>query len=109
MMSFWFEGLRLYLFLDFYDNGRFAINLYDHDNFDPFEEAPYHILTVNLPDFPLEPNEFCVKTWREGEDVARAALASGLFMDTGRRVATGFVEAQVWRFQRKSSPPVAPI
>ena len=58
------------------------------------------ILTVNIPecDKLLRPGEFFVKTWSENETIAKEALASGLFVDTGRRVESGFVEAQIWRF-----------
>lgn len=74
--------------------GRMAILLVDDAT-----EEPHSKLTVNLPEAPkLAPGEFHVKTWGENEEVARAALASGLFVDTGRRVPTGFVEAHVWRF-----------
>lgn len=58
------------------------------------------ILTVNIPeeDKRLKPGEFFVKAWSENETIAKEALASGLFEDTGRRVKTGWVEAQIWRF-----------
>lgn len=55
-------------------------------------------LTVNMPEFKLQPGEFFVKAWSENEQIAADALASGLFVDTGRRVTTGHVEAQIWRF-----------
>jgi hypothetical protein len=62
------------------------------------EEEPFGTLTTNIDGAPLEPGEFCVKTWSENEPVWPVALASGHFVDTGKRVPTGFVEAQVWRF-----------
>jgi len=57
------------------------------------------VLSVNLPEHAadLGPGEFFAKTWSENERVARCVLKAGLFEDTGRRVPTGFVEAQVWR------------
>ena len=76
-----------------YGNGRLAIQLVDAET-----EEPIANLTVNLPDEELAEGEFFVKTWSENQPIAAAALASGLFQDTGRRVPTGFVEAQVWRF-----------
>ena len=55
-------------------------------------------LSVNLPESgELAEGEFCAKTWSENEPLAETAIGSGLFEDTGRRVQTGFVEAQVWR------------
>ena len=58
-------------------------------------------LSVNFP-FPeveLEEGEFAVKTWSENEEIAEDALASGLFVDTGKRIQSGYVEASVWRFK----------
>lgn len=55
-------------------------------------------LTVNIPEVPLEEGEFIVKTWSENERIAADCLASGLFVDTGKRVRTGWVMAQIWRF-----------
>ena len=54
-------------------------------------------LTVNIPEAEIADDEIIVKTWSENEGIAKDALASGLFEDTGRRIPTGFVEAQVWR------------
>ena len=59
---------------------------------------PLAILTINLPDEPLNPSEMFVKTWSENAEIAAEALESGLFVDTGKRVPTGFVEAQIWKF-----------
>ncbi|HUT79506.1 MAG TPA: hypothetical protein VM285_17550 [Polyangia bacterium] len=75
-----------------YGNGRLALQLLGPNG------RAIAVLTVNLPEEELAEGEFFVKTWRENEGIAAAALASGLFVDTGRRVPTGFVEAQVWRF-----------
>ena len=56
-------------------------------------------LSVNFPLVKLEEGEFAVKTWGENEQVAADALASGLFVDTGKRIKSGYVEASVWRFK----------
>lgn len=80
--------------MGFYGNDRVAIQLMDAET-----EEPIGKLTVNLPEEELAEGEFFVKTWSENKGIAAAALASGLFEDTGRRVATGRVEAQVWRFR----------
>jgi len=60
--------------------------------------APLGMLTVNLSEEELSDGEFFVKTWGENEEISVEALASRLFIDTGRRVKTGWVKAQVWRF-----------
>ena len=77
-----------------YDNGRTAITLTGaHDG------SAIGILTVNLPEEKLEKGEFFVKTWSENEGISNDCLNSGLFIDTGKRVSTGFVEAQVWKLK----------
>lgn len=57
----------------------------------------YATLTVNVPDTKLEKDEILIKTWSENEKIAKTALDSGLFIDTGKRVKTGCVEAQIWK------------
>lgn len=81
---------RTFFKVGFYSNGRVAIELEERDG------APFATLTCNLPTMELNGNEIFVKTWSENEEIAKAALASGRFKDTGRRVSTGFVLAQVW-------------
>jgi hypothetical protein len=64
---------------------------------------PFGTLTVNIPEAlevhkeKLGDMEIVVKTWSENEALAEAALKTGLFEDTGRRISTGFVLAQIWR------------
>jgi len=60
----------------------------------------FGVLTVNLPDKEhlLGRGEVFVKTWSENAGWVAKVLATGLFEDTGKRVPTGFVEAQIWRF-----------
>jgi len=63
------------------------------------EHEPLATLSVNIPDqaHTLWPGEFFAKVWMENIPLAYAALASGLFEDTGRRIHTGFVIAPVWK------------
>jgi ABC-type lipoprotein release transport system permease subunit len=58
---------------------------------------PLMRLTVCIEGSNLQPGEILVKTWSENEPFIAPILALGLFEDTGRRVPSGFVEAQVWR------------
>jgi len=76
-----------------YSNGRPALQLLTDDA----EMEPFGMLTCNLPGVPLEDNEVIIKNWSENEDIVKAALASGYFEDTGMRIHTGFVQAQIWR------------
>ena len=73
-----------------YGNGRLAIFTEMSDTGEPFDK-----LTVNLAGEELGDDEFFVAAWHE--PITGAARRSGLFVDTGRRVPTGFVEAEVWR------------
>lgn len=73
-----------------YGNGRPCLNICSY-----FGE-PYGKLTVNLSDIKLKDTEICVKGWAENEKLIEAARATGYFKDTGRRIKTGFVEAEVW-------------
>ena len=63
---------------------------------------PMGKLTVNLLSANLAEDEFAVKTWSDGEKLSKAAFTTGLFVDTGKRIPTGFVEAQVWKFKTGS-------
>ena len=60
-------------------------------------EQVYGKLTINIPEVELKDYEILVKTWAENERLAAAVLKTGLFEDTGLKVKTGFVEAQIWR------------
>lgn len=89
--------------MGFYGNDRVAIQLVDAET-----EEPVGKLTVNLPEEKLGEGEFFVKTWSENRQIAASCLACGVFEDTGRRVPTGRVQAQVWRF-RAGAVPVGAI
>ena len=73
------------------EGGAPAMELWD-------EQGAYVVLlSTYLPGVELGSNEFTIKNWTENSRVAEDALASGHFEDTGRRIATGFVQAPVWR------------
>jgi hypothetical protein len=55
----------------------------------------------------LSSNEFCVKTWSENEVFVAPMFLSGLFVDTGRRVPTGYVVAPIWRIKDPAHVPPA--
>lgn len=76
-----------------YVTGRVAIKLWHAGQ-------EFATLSVNLPNEPNPPEGcFWAKTWSENEPLRKPALASGLFEDTGRRVQTGFVLAELWRLK----------
>lgn len=80
----------------FYDNGRQAIVVEGRHQ---YNGERIGTLTVNIPEATLGTGEVLVKTWSENERLAKDVLAAGLFEDTGRRVPTGWVEAEVWRWK----------
>lgn len=84
-----------------YDTGRPAITI------DQASGLRALVLSVHLPDDPLGPGEFHVRLNVEGVGAAlvAAALRLGLFEDTGRRVAAGYVTeyAAVWRLAYASA------
>lgn len=86
------EKLRVYFWVSQYSlGGATCVQLRDKK-----DHSPVATLTVNIREVKLKEREILAKTWSENEEIARAVLASGLFMDTGKRIKTGFVEAQVW-------------
>tara|TARA_Y100000310_G_scaffold277750_1_gene295740 strand:- start:955 stop:1278 length:324 start_codon:yes stop_codon:yes gene_type:complete len=75
-------------------DGNPCINAYRDD-----EHGPWGTLTVNVAGWTAkDENEILVKTWSENESWTSDILLHGPFEDTGRRVPTGFVQAQVWRY-----------
>lgn len=60
------------------------------------DAEPFCTLTCNIPGTILRDWEILVKTWSENRETAEEMLKSGFFKDTGRRVSTGFVQAQIW-------------
>lgn len=74
-----------------YGDGSIALEVIDSQDGEPFGR-----LTVCVPDTRLNENEVLVKTWSENQEWASQFLKYG-FEDTGRRVKTGYVEAQVWK------------
>lgn len=76
------------------DGNRVAIRLVCTEGED--KGMPYCTLTVNIPEVTLLPGEIIIKSWEENEYAAEAAKSSGLFNDTGKRVRTGYVQAEIW-------------
>ncbi|AQH05527.1 hypothetical protein A9R05_41605 (plasmid) [Burkholderia sp. KK1] len=74
-----------------YSGGRLAIQLDDSETGDP-----YLTISVNVPHAEIADGEILVKTWAENESLRGPLLASGLFVDTGKRVRSSFAEAEVW-------------
>jgi hypothetical protein len=82
--------------------GHIAITLIDAASFEPIA-----VLSTNLAPggVKLDRDSFAVKVWSENEALIVPMLASGLFGDTGARIATGFVQAPVWRIKNPAHIP----
>ncbi len=91
-LKFMFMGEEVLVKMDEYSNGRRAVLIESVEGF------PLATLSTNLPEHKLDNDEFFVKDWSENASIAAAAKASGLFLDTGKTVRTGFVTVQIWRF-----------
>ena len=78
-----------------YQDGRVCLQLITDDE----TQEPYCTLTVNVEeaDWILDDNEILVKTWSENGPTAEVCLQLGLFIDTGRRIPTGYAKAQIWK------------
>jgi len=86
------ESFQVYLQKGFfYPDGTPAIRAFT-DQGEPFAN-----LTVAIEGTKLKQGEYLVKTWGENRQLAEAVLRNNLLVDTGRRVRTEYVEAQVWR------------
>ena len=93
--AFNFNGERLYLrFTKYYEGDRLAIQVVDA------EEQPYAVLTVNIPEIPLQEGEFIVKTWSENAEISDCIRNLGIFEETAKRVKTGHVVAEIWRLKK---------
>jgi hypothetical protein len=57
------------------------------------------VLTVYIEGTKLEKGEILVKTWSENDRMTSALKRTDLFVDTGKRVPNGFVQAEVWKLQ----------
>ena len=93
-IAFEYDGRKFYITDHHYDNDRLALLIMTADN-----NEHYTTLTVNLPEQHLARGEFFVKTWSENEEITSHLRDSGIFTDTGKRVSTGFVSAEIWKFK----------
>lgn len=70
---------------------------------------PLGIFSTNLVPYGARVGdaEFCAKVWSENEPLVAPMLSSGLFEDTGRTEASGYVAAPVWRIRNPEHVPPA--
>ncbi|WP_140637259.1 hypothetical protein [Methylibium rhizosphaerae] len=82
--------------------GAIAVQLLGSDTGEPLG-----IFSTNLVPYGAQvgDTEFHAKVWSENEPLVAPMLASGLFEDTGRTEASGFVMAPVWRIRNPEHVP----
>jgi hypothetical protein len=85
------RGRPLLVLADRGHGGRFWIRLVEETG------EPAGVATAAVPGAVLRPDEITVRTWNENAPLRAPLLATGLFIDTGRREPTGYVQAKVWR------------
>lgn len=81
-----------------YEDGTLALRIITEDN-----PTPWCTLTVcmSMPNGSALPKgHYVVKTWSENAETAYMLLEQGIFVDTGYRVANGYVEAEVWKLNK---------
>lgn len=64
----------------------------------------YGMLSTNMPDVRLEPDEFVVPVWNHSDELLKLILETGQFQDTGKLVfgdswpgSAELTEAPIWR------------
>lgn len=80
----------------FYQNARTAITV------ESLNGEPFGTLTTNIPGVTLEADEVIIRTWGENEQLIGPAMATGAFIDTGKRVNLRFVTAEIWKLAPRS-------
>lgn len=78
-----------------YVSSPLALEMWFQDRL-PFWE-PYTDLTKNVRPNDCLPGEIIVKTYEENEHLRGQLLALGYFLDTGKRIQSGFAELEVWQ------------
>jgi hypothetical protein len=86
------DNENIILHCAYYANDRLAIQA-------NCDDGPYGKLTVNLPENQLGPNEIFVRTTEENERLAKAAMKTGLFEDTGKKLPSGFIKISIWKLK----------
>lgn len=75
-----------------YFNQRTLIILLDSETLNPITKA-----SVNLYDEPLNSDQVFIKNWSENEGILDVLVNAGIVEHTGKKVKTGFVEADLCR------------
>lgn len=85
--------------------GQVAIVLTDARTFEPVATFSTNLAAHGAN---VRRDAFAVKAWSENAALVEPLRASGLFRDTGERIASGFVEASVWSIKDPARIPPPP-
>lgn len=73
-----------------YNNGRIALQLTDE------EGLPYMKATINMPTVDLSADDHTIiKNYAENEGILEALIIEGIVEPTGKRIQSGFVQADI--------------
>lgn len=86
-----YKGENVYLRFARYELGRLAIELVGESG------EPYCRVTTNMPEVPLNHDEFLCKDWSENEGMAEWLVENKIAERTGRTVQAGYANAPVMR------------
>jgi hypothetical protein len=89
-----FQDREYYFDVGYYGGGAPSIELVDESEGYP---EVYARVTVNIPETKLEDDEVLIKSWSENEPIAEELRNSKFFRDTGKRIPTGYCEAEIWK------------
>lgn len=85
--------------------GAIAVQLEDANTGEPLATFSTNLVPYGAR---VTDTEFCAKVWSENEPLVAPMLSTGLFEDTGRTEASGYVQAPVWRIRNPEHvPPMA--
>lgn len=87
------KSLRLEIRPYKYDNDRIALIAFA-------DGEQYGVITVNIPEADLADDEIIVKTYSENEHWVPQLVEQlpDVFQDTGKRIQSGHITVQVWRY-----------
>lgn len=74
------------------DGGRAAIQLVD-----AYDGSPVAVATVNIPEYPLAPDEAIIKDYSENEGMLDVLQKAGIVKEVVGSVQTGYVTCPVVR------------
>jgi hypothetical protein len=85
--------------------GAIAVQLIDAGTSEPLAVFSTNLVPSGAS---VADSEFCAKVWSENAPLVEPMRASGLFEETGRLEASGYVHSPVWRIKNPDHVPPVP-